>query len=235
MDPSNKYYRILNPSEEPSGQRLMSDRQSQFRQEVFAYRKLSHCIYILSLKTGLQIINAVRVAENSPAYLDVLNCFFHSGERLFNLSEIGVTDPIRTISGDDLYAFCNNYVAAINESGLYYDFGNEHYLWEFIWEIVRKYEFPSMPSRMESVFLFKDAETASDFLRDWRDLRYRAVSVDIDEGTTQEFDMNWFTDVPYDIPVSEAKDYARKYWRQELTEHPVIEILHSGTYSWTEK
>jgi hypothetical protein len=213
----------------------MSDRQSQFRQDVFAYRKLSHCIYILSLKTGLQIINAVRVAENTPAFLDVLNRFFHSGERMFNLSEIGVTDPIGTIRSDVLYDFCSNYVAAINESGLCYDAGHEHYLWEFIWEMVRNYEFPSMPSRMESVFLFKDAEVASNFLRDCRDFRYKAVSVDIDDGPTQEFDMNWFTDVPYDIPISEAQDYARKYWRQELTEHPVIEILHSGMYSWTEK
>ena len=74
-----KYYRVLNPLDEPSGKYLPSNRMSDFRREVFAYRKLSHCIYIFALKTGIQVGNAVRVAENVPAFLDILNPFFQSG------------------------------------------------------------------------------------------------------------------------------------------------------------
>lgn len=227
-----KYFRVLNPLDEPSGQYLQSNRMSEFRQEVFAYRKLSHCIYIFALKTGIQVKNAVRVAENVPAFLDVLNPFFQSGKPDFKLTDIGVMDPIETISGDDLYNFVSNYIAEINESGLYYDWGKDHYFWEFAWEMVRNFEFPKMPSRMESVFLFTNEDVARTFKNENRGLLYKTVEVELQDGVTEEFDMNWFTDVPSDITLSEVQEYARKYWSQQMTDNPVIEVLHKGIYGW---
>lgn len=227
-----KYFRVLNPFDEPSGKYLQSNRMSEFRQEVFAYRKLSHCIYIFALKTGIQIMNAVRVAENVPAFLDVLNAFFQSGKPDFRLTDIGVVDPVEKISSDDLYNFVSNYITEINESELYYDWGKDHYFWEFAWEMVRNFEFPNMPSRMDSVFLFTDEGAARTFKNESRDLQYKLVSVDLLEGVTKEFDMNWFTEVPSNITLSEVQDYARKYWSQQMTENPVIEVLHKGIYTW---
>ncbi len=101
-------YRILNPQEEPKGQILTSELKSSFRQEVFAYRKLSHDIYIFSQKTGLQIKNAVRVAENVPEFLDLLNEFFMSKDSQYDLHQMLINDPIKHITGDDLYAFASN-------------------------------------------------------------------------------------------------------------------------------
>ena len=82
---SDVFYRIVNPIEEPKGVILTSNRQSQFRQDVFAYRRLIHDIYILAKKTGLQILNAVSVAENIPAFLDELNVFFKSNEKHYRI------------------------------------------------------------------------------------------------------------------------------------------------------
>lgn len=228
----DKYFRVLNPSEEPSQMWLSPNIQTDFRQEVYAYRKLSHCIYILASKTGLQIKNAVRVAENVPAFLDELNSSFKSGKESFELSSIGIIDPIETITSDELYAFTYNYIAEVNESGLFYDWGKDHYLWEFIWEMVRNYEFQLMPSRMDSVFLFKREDIALQFKEEYRDFRYKLTTINLSPGQTEEFDMNWFTEVPSDITLAEAQEYARKYWRQELTEHPIIEVLHKGQYQW---
>ena len=42
---SDVFYRIVNPIEEPKGVILTSNRQSKFRQDVFAYRRLIHDIY----------------------------------------------------------------------------------------------------------------------------------------------------------------------------------------------
>ena len=110
--------------------------------------------------------------------------------------------------------------------------GDEHYLWEFIWEMVRNLEFPDMPSRVESLFLFDSIENAMDFKNKFRDLNYQLVNINLLGGTKQSFDMNWFSNVPSNIPLAEVKEYARNYWRQVHTEKPVIEILYQGKYSW---
>lgn len=225
-------YRILNPIDEPQGQILTSERKSDFRQKVYAYRKLSHDIYMLSQRTGLQIVNAVRVAENVPAFLDLLNDFFMSNEPVYDLQQMQIDDPVMSITGDELYTFTSNYITHINETGLFYDWGDEHYLWEFIWEMVRNLEFPDMPSRVESLFLFDSIENAMDFKNQFRDLNYQLVNINLLGGTKQSFDMNWFSNVPSNIPLAEVKEYARNYWRQVHTEKPVIEILYQGKYSW---
>lgn len=231
----DQYYRVLDPLEEPSQKWLMPNICSAFRQEVLAHNRLGHCIYVLAQKTGLKILNAVRVAENTPAFLDVLNAFFQSGGAFFNLLDMCVIDPIEKISADDLYAFVSRYVSEINSSELYYDWGKDNYLWEFIWETIRNNEFPTMPSRLDSVFLFKDEAIALQFKEDQRDMNYIIVPVKLSEGQTEEFDMNWFTEVPSNVTLTEAQEYARKYWRQEMTEHPIIEALHKGQYFWTGK
>lgn len=225
-------YRILNPAEEPKGLILTTGYKSPFRQEVFAYRKLSHDIYIFARKTGILLKNAVRVAENIPTFLDVLNEFFMSKKPKYDLLQMLVDDPLRYVSGDDLYDFASNYIADINETGLFYDWGKEHYLWEFIWEMIRNYEFPNMPSRMDSLFLFDNKKNALDFKAQYRDENYHLVDVSLLDGTTQSFDMNWFSEVPSDIPLAEVEEYARNYWSQVHTQKPIIEILFQGNYTW---
>lgn len=225
-------YRVLNPKEEPQGELHSTNRKSPFRIAVFDYRKLSHDIYILAKKTGLKVINAVRVAENVQAFLDELNAFFKSNESSFDLLRLGIDDPIKVISSNDLYEFSYNYINDVNETGLFYDWGMEHYLWEFIWEMVRNNEYPNMPSRMESLFLFDKEANASDFLNQYRDLTYSVVSVNLMEGKTESFDMNWFSNVPSDVPITEVEKYARNYWEQKKTGNPVVEVLFQGTYQW---
>ena len=224
--------RILNPQDEPKGQILTSEHKSSFRQEVFAYRRLSHDIYIFSQKTGLQVKNAVRVAENVPTFLDLLNDFFMSKDSQYDLHQMLIDDPVRYIAGDDLYAFASNYIADINETGLCFDWGKENYLWEFIWEMIRISEFPNMPSRMDSLFLFDNKENAMEFKAKFRNLDYQLVDVNLLGGSTKSFDMNWFSNVPCDIPLSEVNEYARNYWKQAHTKNPVIEVLYQGVYSW---
>ena len=226
-------YRVLNPSEEPKGHLLFTNEiESQFRRDVYDYRFLSHDIYILALKTGLQIKNAVRVAENVPAFIDELQLFFDSDEQEYDLIQLMVDDPIRSISKEELYNFTIHYITHMAESQLCYDWGNDHYLWEFIWEMVRNNEFPEMPSRMESLFLFDNLENAKDFKNQYRDANYQIANVNLIEGAMQSFDMNWFSNVPSNMPLTEVQDYARNYWGQKQTDKPITEVLFQGIFQW---
>ena len=44
----NIFYRVLNPTFEPASQVLSSTFRSDYRQQVFAYRKLSYAIYMFT-------------------------------------------------------------------------------------------------------------------------------------------------------------------------------------------
>lgn len=226
------YYRVLNPFVEPQGQVLTSNRKSQFREEVFAYRKLSHDIYVFASKTGLKIINAVLFAEYVYNCIEKLNEFFLSDKTEYDLTKIQINDPVKYVSRDIIHDFAYNYISDINETGLCYGWGHEHYLWEFIWEMVRYYEYPDKPSRMDSVFLFDNIENANAFKNQHRESFCKIVEINLLEGDHQSFDMNWFTDVPSDITLAQVKDYSRNYWEGKMTKNPIVEVLHKGTYMW---
>lgn len=228
----NIFYRVLNPTFEPASQVLSSNFRSDYRQQVFAYRKLSYAIYMFASQTGLRIISAVRVTENIPAFLDVLNSVFQSSAKDFDLKRIMVDDPIGCVKVDDLFTFVSYYLEEANKTGLFYDYGNELYLWELIWEIIRVNEFPNRFSRMESLFLFKEQEQARNFFNEYRDLNFKIAEIEILDGNIEAYDMNWFTIVPSDIPVSEVQVYARRYWSQEMTDNPIKEFLFQGKYKW---
>ncbi len=226
------YYRILNLLEEPTDKILTSNWKSQFRTEVFAYKKLSFDIYMFALRTGLQINSAIRVAENVPAFLDLLNVFFQSNAMNYDLYEMLVDDPIRYVSSDELYLFSSNYISDIDKTGLFYDWGKEHYIWEFIWEMVRSKEFPDMPPRMESLFLFDNLDNAIKFKNQYRtdSNKYQTAEIALIEGRFQTFDMNWFTSVPSDFTLLQVQEYARNYWEQKNTTNPITEVLFQGKY-----
>ena len=145
---------------------------------------------------------------------------------------MAVNDPVEFVSKDKLYEFASKYVTEINRTGLCYDWGYDHYLWEFIWEMVRYNEYPQMPSRMEALFLFNSIDNAKDFKSRYRGAGYQIANVSLIGGASQSFDMNWFSDVPSDIPISEAESYARNYWEQKQTDNPIIEVLFQGKYNW---
>ena len=68
----------------------------------------------------------------------------------------------------------------------------------------------------------------------YRDLNCVLAEVNLLEGITESFDMNWFSEVPSNIPLSEVEQYARNYWGQKQTDNPVIEVLFQGKYAWEE-
>lgn len=225
------FYRAINPVEESYGTVYDSNRRSPFRENVFAYRFSSHDIYVLAQKTGLQIKNAVRIAINVPAFLDVLNEFFFSGKEYFNLQELMINDPIKKISGDNLYAFTNSYVQHVNDLNLCYDIDKCNFIWEFIWEVVRYSEFPNEPSRMESLFLFNDKDTAKEFIDDFHEGEsFEIAEVNLTDTLVHKYDMSWFTLADEEQTLNEVMEFARKYWSGIPSGSPVWEYLYQGNY-----
>ena len=225
------FYRAINPVEESYDVSYHSSRRSPFRENVFTYRFLSHDIYVLAKKTGLQIKNAVKMAINVPAFLDILNDFFFSGAEDFDLKELGILDPIEKISGDDLYAFTHSYIQHVNELNLFYDVDKCNFIWEFIWDIVRHTAFPHEPSRMESLFLFDNIEVTQQFIDDFHEGEaFEVAEVELSNSKVHKYDMSWFTLTDGDQTIDEVFEFARKYWRGEASSNPVWEYLYQDDY-----
>ena len=109
------------------------------------------------------------------------------------------------------------------------------YLFEIIFEEERKLNFPDLPSRIESYFIFKDIETCKNYIR-----RYGGHIVKI---IPQEFrnyfdgDMSILDTIAHDSwltlqskSIPEYLKIANRYWRGEKTNRPFNEILFQGTF-----
>jgi len=228
-----KYYRVLNKEEESSNTQLNSEHQlSEFRKQAIAMFPHSEAVCNLSKSTGMQLKGAMCLAQNIPCFLDIVRQFIDKGKELCPLIELCVNDPIKYIKLDDLIELSNNYIRIINNTKLYFDIDNGNVLWEYIWEYIRKNQYSNLPSRLKSVFLFNNKKEASDFFKNYRDDRYSICEIKLLSGKTEDFDMNWFTDVPCDITFNDAIKYAESYWGRKQTPQPIIETLHQGLYSW---
>jgi hypothetical protein len=228
-----KYYRVLNQSEEPSNAQLNSEYQlSEFRKQAIAMFPHSEAVCNLSKSTGMQLKGAMCLAQNIPYFLHIVRQFIDNGKESCPLIELFVNDPIKYIKLDDLIEFSENYIKIINATELYFDINNGNVLWEYIWEYVRENQYSNLPSRLRSVFLFNNKKDASDFFKNYRDNRYSICEIKLLSGKTEDFDMNWVTDVSCDITFNEAIEYAENYWSKKQTSQPIIETLHQGLYSW---
>lgn len=110
------------------------------------------------------------------------------------------------------------------------DFVEQHYathLKEEIFEAIRQAEFPSLPSRLSSVFLWQDLATAQAFYAHQGHYEHYLYAVEILEGEPfpAEMDLLYCEGVAY----TQIAQCARHYWKQ--VHHPnsqTIEVLLDG-------
>lgn len=110
------------------------------------------------------------------------------------------------------------------------DFVEQHYtthLKEEIFEAIRQAEFPDLPSRLSSVFLWQDLATAQAFYAQQGRYQHYLYGVEILEGEPfpAEMDLLHCEGAPY----TQIAACARNYWQQ--VHHPnsqTIEVLLDG-------
>lgn len=111
---------------------------------------------------------------------------------------------------------------------------NELEVWfrESLFERLRSVEFPNAPSRATCFFLFRNLETAVAFEREHRTGRPQDhLFCNVVATTTRtafEADMKLFDQVELEQTFTCAAEHVRRYWRQERSEHPLVEVLFQG-------
>lgn len=109
------------------------------------------------------------------------------------------------------------------------------YLFEIIFEEERKLNFPDLPSRLESYFIFKDIETCKNYIRRYGGHIVKIIPQEFRnyfEGDMSILDTilhdSWLTLQSKSIP--EYLKIANRYWRGEKINHLFNEILFQGTF-----
>lgn len=101
-------------------------------------------------------------------------------------------------------------------------------LWEYLYELVRGRFFPSAPKRLDSFFACKDIQSIIDY-REKHGLGEIICAVD---GTkcpvAFEADMRVLDDISPDFNMKRALPEVRRYWNQEHSENPLLEVLLQG-------
>ncbi|MGE4332975.1 MAG: DUF2441 domain-containing protein [Macellibacteroides sp.] len=107
-------------------------------------------------------------------------------------------------------------------------FNEGFYLWEYIYELVRKEYCPNKPKRADSFFLF-DSVNDCIYYRDKIKGGGEICKVEIiNERKLFKGDMNLLDLIPNNITTKEAKNQTLKYWNGESSTIPVYEYLLEG-------
>lgn len=103
--------------------------------------------------------------------------------------------------------------------------------WEALYEQVRKAERPESPSRLNSYFIFKDAETARWYIREhWRISAESKVVCEVDYANCRSFeaDLRILDQIEPDHTFAAARPQILRYFDGAKTPNPKIEILAKG-------
>jgi len=107
-------------------------------------------------------------------------------------------------------------------------FDQGFYLWEYIFEKIRRREFQEKQSRIEAFYLFENEADCNYYINTHK--RGGVIcEVEIEEQKKIfRGDMNLMDETTFEWTIEEAYNQARKYWKGELSKNPKMEILFNG-------
>lgn len=101
-------------------------------------------------------------------------------------------------------------------------------LWEYLYELIRAKFFSSAPKRLESFFTCKDVHSV-ELYRKRHGLGEIICAVDATACTTVfEADMTILDDIAPYYNFKQAVPEIKRYWQQEHSKNPLIEVLLQG-------
>ena len=184
MNNMKTYYRVLN-EEEIIGEACNSIEDLSFRQQMTQeYYPQIEAICILSLKCDIKLSTALRIATQYGHVISDIQDAVRNNDIMFPLNKFLVFDEIKNmIPLEYIVDFFITYNQIYEETGLYLDedCGDGQYIWEGVWEFIRREFYINKNSRLESIFAFENKMDADNFSK-----LYRNNETDIAEVTIED-------------------------------------------------
>ncbi len=237
MNETKVYYRVLN-EEEIIDEFWNSIEDLTSRQLMTQeYYPQIEAICILSLKCDIKLSSALRIATQYGHVISDIQEAVRNNDIMFPLNKFLVFDEIKNmIPLQPIVDFVVTYNQIYEETGLYLDedSGDGQYIWEGVWEFIRRKFYINKNSRLESIFAFENKMDAENFSKLYRNNDADIAEVIIEDAKVERYDMEWMTIVPITSTMKEASAFAVNYWEGESTDKPIFELLIKGTYKLTQ-
>lgn len=227
------FYRLVDINGEPENIIIDTD-TAQISPRMMRSVRLAPLFNLLLpfwTESGIQIDTACNCMLYLQDYLLEVQNIEKQGLTVVPTRLLNPKEKMQTISLDMLKTIMLSYYDYYNETGNSLKIEDLPYIWEYLWEVVRKSFFQNEISRFKSIFLFDNKTTAEILQKEKFFLQEVLCSVEIIETyNMQQYDMNWLDQVPTDCTYTEMHQYAANYWSGILTDSPAFEYLFSGKY-----
>ena len=228
------FYRLVNPLFELEGKEYdtMDTAMSPRMHRTIELSPLFNIAFRFWQRTGVQLSTAVDAIIRFPDYLeDVKSIELSKGEdvstSLFNHHE-----TIPNVPFQDVKTLMLEYYDLYNEKGLSLGVNDLPYIWEFLWEAVRKNLYANKTSRFLCLFLYDNPDQAQ-VLQDEIDQLHQNTVVEVlaeNKDGIERYDAGWLDIISVNCTFNEYIDYCRSYWEGKESKCPNWEYLYVGKY-----
>ena len=107
-------------------------------------------------------------------------------------------------------------------------FGEGFYLWEYIYEIVRKANFLECPNRLKSFYLFEKLSDCEYYINTHKGMGFVCEVELIETKSLFKGDMNLLDNIQNHNTFTQVEKIVEDYWSGKSSSKPVIEIIFQG-------
>lgn len=224
-------YRILNENEQYGIPYDTGKHVSPRKQAVIRLWQPLMAVCTLSVEAGITLLSAHTLGCNLDCLSEAIRHAIRNGDHFVSIKSLGLTlEKTKYMRLEVISRFHAELQRYYNAQGVLLEPFMAGYLWEVVWESVRRQRFAGEPSRLSSAFFFSFEADAFQFKDIRGPLAVMGVAR-IPEDRCRTYDMSWLDLVPENSTYDQATRYAMFYWLGEYTDDPVPEVLVSGTYT----
>lgn len=228
------FYRLVNPVFEQKGIEYdtMEIPLSPRKQRSINLFQLFKIAIVFWQRTGVQLSTAIDAMLRFRDYLEEVQSIERSGGESVPTSLFNHHEPVQAVTLQDIKTLMFVYYDLYNKEGLSLYFDDLPYIWELLWEIVRKDFFSNKTCRFQCLFLYDNLDQTKSFQAKI-DPYHQNTIVKVwleNEDSIERYDAGWLDMISVNCTFNEYFDYCRNYWEGKESKCPNWEYLYVGKY-----
>lgn len=230
-----QFYRLVDPFYEKEGQEYntMDTELSPRMQRSIDLSSLFNIVFCFWQKTGVQLSTACDAMLNFRNYLEVVQTIEEDGGEFVPTSLFNHHEAIQFVPFRDLKVLMLSYYDLYNEKHRSLEIDDLPFIWEFLWEVVRKNLFEAKNSRFLGLFLYDNLDQTKAFQNKINSVPPQNIIVTVrieNELNLERYDAGWLDALSVDCTFNDYFESCKNYWSGKPSVNPNWEYIYIGKY-----
>lgn len=228
------YFRIPDVKKEPAGVTLDSDNTSLYPR----FNRILEIIPVFNIilpfwsSTRLQLDTVFACLRKSNDVFQLIKGAENNDKTHINPRYINIDEEISIVAIKDMRELLDAYLHYQKETNLLLTDRDMSVIKDYMFEFVRKTDFPEKYSRLHSLMIYDNLGVAVQLAKEYdANARTRLCEMKIvEKHMLDRYDAGWYTSLS---PTDVYADYvfaAKSYWAGEMSANCKMESLFSGKY-----